>query len=887
MTTGLAAGTIVAAYSYVKDDLPSVTVLKDMQLQIPMRIFSADGLLISQYGLKKRVPLELHEVPLQLKQALLATEDSRFYHHPGVDPIGIMRAAVNLIVTGEKGQGGSTLTMQLARKFFLTAEKKYIRKVREIFIAWHIEQLLSKEEIITLYLNKMELGHRAFGVGAAAQVYYGKPIHDLNLAQIATLAGLYKAPSDLNPITNPEKSKNRRRVVLSRMLAEGYISQSMFDNAANAPVTAARHGAKIELDAPYLADMIYREMVDMYGKEAAETRGFNVYATAPSDLQRYAQDAVRSNLHDYDERHGYRGPHQQLWGTPLAIYPKLVAKVEANNDSTEALEDNDNQTKIESDIAVQGQLLAAPQVDLAWQPQAIHDYLKTQPEYKYLKPAVVVQVEQRQIQVQNQQGDIITIGWDGMAWARPFIDDTHQGPAPKIAADIINAGALVWIRKQDQQQWQLSQFPDASSAFVALNPTTGAIQAVVGGYSFQQSQFNRATQAVRQVGSNIKPFIYSAALASGYTLASVVNDAPISQWDRRSGMAWRPKNSPEEYDGPIRLRQALGKSKNVVSVRLLRGVGINDTIDYLTNFGFEKSDLPRDESLSLGSASFTPIQLARGFATIENGGFLISPYVIARVEDSNGNLLWKTDPEVACKECLNQLATKGNIPAIEAETGDEDTADALQAEINVANQTVTEQNTFLVKQMLRTAVTGGGSWSKKTAWNGTGWRAKNILKRSDLAGKTGTTNESKDTWFSGIGGHLVATAWVGFDDNNRSLGRTTGNQYLINKNPKRYNWMGNAMVGAEDGARVAQPVWIRFMQNALEGVVEQKDTLPDNLVTVRIDRTTGKLTNRTDHTSRFEYFEQGSEPFDYVSDTEMTDSYNQQVSQPEIEDTIF
>lgn len=877
---------LAAMYIYVKDDLPSVSVLKDVELQIPMRIYSADGLLISQYGVKKRIPLQLEEVPLKLKQALLATEDSRFYQHPGIDPIGLMRAVVNLIATGEKGQGGSTLTMQIARKFFLTAEKRYIRKVREIFIALHIEQLLSKDEIITLYLNKMELGHRAFGVGAAAQVYYGKPIHDLTLAQIATLTGVYKAPSVLNPISNPEKSKQRRRVVLGRMLAENYITRAQFEESANAPVTASRHGAKIELDAPYLADMIYREMVDMYGKEVAETQGFSIYSTVPSTLQKHAQYALRQNLHDYDERHGYRGPIEQLWGKNLAIYLTEQEQLAAQDES-----------KLEDDIT--DETLA-----VAWTTDEITQYLKRQKEFSPLELAVVLDVTKTSINVQTKDNRVVTIGWKGLMWARQFIDDSQQGDIPTTAHDIIGPGALVWIRRNDDiQGYQLSQFPQASSAFVALNPNTGAIQAVVGGYSFQQSQFNRATQAKRQIGSNIKPFIYSAALNSGYSLASIINDAPINQWQKSSGIAWRPKNSPDVYEGPIRLRTALGKSKNVVSVRLLRGIGIDNTIDYLANFGFEKDTLPRDESLSLGSASTTPLQVARGFATIENGGFLISPYVIARVENGNGNLLWKNNPEIACLQCLQDnnndktddtafLFDDGsdeNLTLNENSDVENDTIDELDnAEVNVAIQTISESNAFLVKQMLKTAITGDGSWTHKTAWNGTGWRANNILKRKDLAGKTGTTNDAKDTWFSGMAGNLVATAWVGFDNNERSLGRTSSHQQLINQNPKRYNWMGNAMVGAEDGARVAQPAWIRFMQNALADTPAVFRPVPEGIVTVRIDRASGKLTNRTDYTSRFEYFTDGTEPQNYISGKETSDPYSDNTNQtPEVEESIF
>ena len=590
----------------------------------------------------------------------------------------------------------------------------------------------------------------------------------------------------------------------------------------------------------------------IYGKEEAETGGYKVYATVTAEHQQAAQQAVRRNLHDYDERHGYRGPIRQLW-QPVAQDPT---------------DDPD--------------LVTTSFDNPAWSEQQILEVLKKTPSYRPLSPAVVTMVNEQSIQVLSKSGEYISIDWDGLAWARAFIDDNRQGEDPKTASDILSEGALIWIRQRTEDQaWQLAQFPDVSGALVALNPHDGAVEAIVGGYSFSQSQFNRATQAKRQVGSNIKPFIYSAALNQGYTIASIINDAPINQWDRRSGIAWRPENSDKVYNGPIRMRRALGRSKNVVSVRLLRAVGLDNTIDYLTNFGFDPKELNRDESLALGSASMTPMQIARGFATIKNGGYLIEPYVIKRIEDMQGNLVWQANPAVACDDCL--LAQQNVEPQEQLLS---DTSNPSQPVI-VANRTISPQNAFLVSEMLRTAIRGGGNWSKKTYWQGTGWRARNILKRDDLAGKTGTTNDAKDTWFSGFAPDLVATVWVGFDDMNRSLGRTSRNQYLINKNPQRYNWLGNAMVGGEDGARAAQPAWIRYMSQVLEGKEQQDIQIPEEIVTVRIDRHSGKLTKRTDHTSRFEYFLKGTEPEAFVLENELVDPYEQQKDVPQPEDDIF
>ncbi|MCY7295296.1 penicillin-binding protein 1A [Alteromonas sp. a30] len=843
MVMGLCS--VAGLYFYIKPDLPSVSVLKDVRLQTPMKVFTQDGKLISQFGVKRRIPLGLDDVPQTLIHAILATEDSRFFEHPGIDPIGILRAAFNLVLTGEKGQGGSTLTMQLARGFFLTREKTFLRKFKEIFIAWHIERVLTKEEILALYINKVELGHRSFGFGAAAQVYYGKDIKELTLAQIATLAGLPKAPSTMNPISRPERSLMRRKVVLSRMKTEGYITDEQYMVAANAAVTAEKHGAEIELDAPYLANVIYEEMISLYGKEEAETGGYNVYATVPSHLQLAARNAVVQNLHDYDERHGYRGPVATLW----------------------------NQEE-----------------DVPWTEQDMLDYLSPVPSYKPLEPAIVTQVYEKAITVLSKSGEYHYIDWDGLAWARPFLSDTKQGPEPEVAADVAKIGEHVWIRRmQDADVWQLSQFPDASGALVALDPNNGAVRAIVGGYSFYQSQFNRATQAKRQVGSNIKPFLYSAALENGYTLSSIINDAPINQWDRGSGNAWRPKNSPAIYDGPIRMRIALGKSKNVVSVRLLRAVGIDNVRQYMRQFGFDLSDLPRDESLSLGTASLAPIEVVTGFATFANGGYAVTPHFIERIEGQFGEYVWQASPPTACPACA---LSDGSIAQVSPDTSmlKESVQSAAQLPPQ-AQRIISEQNAFLVAEMMRTAITGSGSTRNKTYWRGTGWRANTLLRRKDIAGKTGTTNDAKDTWFSGFSPKLVATAWVGFDDMSRSLGRTSRNKYLFNQVRKQTgrspNIIGNAMVGGEDGARVAQPAWIRFMEKALQDYPEVNKHIPEDIVTVRIDRTTGKLTDRVDHTSRFEYFMSGTEPQTYVDEREIVDPVGDNEAEPAPTDEIF
>ena len=827
--------TVVMVYAYVRPDLPSVETLKDVHLQTPMKIYSADGLLISQYGEKRRIPLALDEMPEALIHAVLDTEDSRFYDHPGIDPIGIMRAVTTMVFSDKRAQGASTITMQVARNFFLTRERTIIRKVKEIFLSLLIESELSKDEILTLYLNKIPLGHRAFGFGAAAQVYYGKDINELTLAQIATIAGLPKAPSTMNPISRPDRSVTRRAVVLGRMLAMGHITRAEYEQAKNAPVTAKKHGADIQAHAPYLASMINREMIERFGQEQAYTAGYKVYTTVPANLQLAAQKAVMNNLHNYDERHGYRGPEKQLWSPDYEI----IADNSLETPNAGLLTDGE---PTEGKSNPPAALVTPPPVDLAaWSQDEIVNHLKTQPAYGYLQPAVVTQTLEKSITVMLKDGQSYPIEWDNLRWARPFINDNRQGRRPKTAEDIFTAGAQVWVRQTDDGQYRLSQMPDASGALVAIDPKNGAVRSVVGGYSHAHSQYNRASQAKRQVGSNIKPFIYSAALEHGYTLSSLINDAPIHQWDTELGVAWRPKNSPPVYDGPIRIRVALAKSKNVVSVRLLKGVGLKNVVDHIEKFGIPRDELPENDSLALGSASLTPMQVAAGIASFANGGFQVEPYIIERIVDAEDRVIFQANPMVACPQCENP--EQDSITARVGGTARDSDADIER--LIPAPRVVSKQNAFLINQAMTSTIWGGGNWNHKTGWNGTGWRAQK-LKRRDLSGKTGTTNDARDTWFSGYNSELMVTTWVGFDNPSRALGRTPA--------------------GAEAGARTAQPAWVEYMQTALKDVPNQPLKIPEDIVSVRIDEKSGLLATRHDHTSRFEYFIRGTEPTQYATE---------------------
>ena len=777
-------------------------VLKDVQLQTPMQVFTKDGLLINQFGEKRRIPVTIDEIPKPLINAFLATEDNRFYDHVGIDPIGIVRSALVLISTGEKKQGASTITMQLARNFFLTREKAYIRKVKEIFIALHIENLLTKDEILELYLNKIELGNRAFGIGAAAQVYYGKELKDLTLAQMAMIAGLPKAPSALNPIRNPTRAKSRRNVVLGRMLTENYITQTQYNDAIRQPITAYFHGAEIDLYAPYISEMVRAEMVARYGIDKAYNSGYKIFTTVESQVQKAAQTALINNLHNYDMRHGYRGSVKTLWD---------------------------------------------PETQPVFSKSQILSELKSVNEFGQLKAAVVIAVNDKTADVLLKSGEQTTLTWDNLKWARKYITRYRQGFAPKAANEILAPGEQIWLRKNTDGSYLLSQIPEASSAIVSLDPQNGRIKAIVGGYSFEQSQYNRAVQAKRQVGSNIKPFIYSAALEKGYTLASILNDAPINQWDKSQGVAWRPKNSPAVYNGPIRIRRALAQSKNVISVRLLRGVGLQRTAEHLLKFGFKNSDINRSESLALGSASITPLELARGMSAFANGGHLIEPYFISEIQDAYGDVLFKTNPTEACDDSDSTLSVLNNDVTMQNFETEK------QQEKKCAPRIISKQNAFLIADAMHSGIWGGGSWAHKTGWSGTGWRAQ-ALKRRDLSGKTGTTNDSVDTWFSGFNRNVLTSVWVGFDNPGNSLGRSTYNNNLDS----------SQISGAESGAKTAQPAWIEFMKVALEDAPEAPIEPPEDLVSIRIDLATGLLSHKNDYTSRFEYFDKGTAPTKYV-----------------------
>lgn len=816
----LGAASIFGLYKYVEPQLPDVATLKDVRLQIPMQVYSADGELIAQYGEKRRIPLKLNQIPPVMVHAFIATEDSRFYEHHGVDPVGIFRAASIALVSGHASQGASTITQQLARNFFLSPERTLMRKIKEAFLAVRIEQMLTKDEILELYLNKIYLGYRAYGVGAAAQVYFGKDVGQLTLSEMATIAGLPKAPSTFNPLYSHDRAVARRNVVLSRMLDEHYITQAQYDQARSEDLVANYHAPEINFSAPYLSEMVRQEMIQRYG-ENAYTDGYKVYTTVTKKLQLAAQESVRNNVLAYDMRHGYRGPSNVLWKVGEA----------------------------------------------AWDQKQIVDSLKNLPNYGPLVPAVITKATADEATAMLADGSNVALPLATMRWARPFKSDTQQGPTPKRVTDVVQAGQQVWVRKVNESWW-LSQVPDVNSALVSINPNDGAVKALVGGFDFNQSKFNRVTQALRQVGSNIKPFLYTAAMDKGLTLATILNDLPVTRWDAGAGTDWRPKNSPPTYDGPIRLRQGLGQSKNVVMVRAMRAMGVDYAAEYLQRFGFPAQNIVHTESLALGSASFTPMQLVRGYAVLANGGYLVDPYFITKIEDETGNTVFETRPKVVCDSCnlpviygdthrsavlsddnVENVATSqeggnGNVPMpqLEQVTPAQVQQDGDQ---QYAPHVISTQLAFLMHDALNSNIFG------EPGWMGTAWRAGRDLKRHDIGGKTGTTNSSKDAWFSGYGPDTVTSVWIGFDDHRRDLGRATASGAIEDQ-----------ISGGEGGAKSAQPAWDDFMKVALEGIPEQKVTPPPGIISVTIDKSSGKLSGGGGG-SRSEYFIEGTQPTDY------------------------
>ncbi|MGH8191740.1 MAG: penicillin-binding protein 1A [Rhodanobacteraceae bacterium] len=789
---GLAAGGIT--YWLIEPRVPSVASLKDVQMQVPLRVLSSDGKLIAEFGETRRIPVPIQDVPDKLRDAVLAAEDADFYHHSAIDITSNVRAAIQVALHhGQKVQGGSTITQQVARNFFLSPQKTYTRKITEILTSFRIEHELTKNQILQLYLNKMFLGHRAYGVAAAAQYYYGKQIDQLTLAECAAIASSFQLPSLVNPIDHKDRLIARRNWVLGQMLSHRFIDRAEYEQAIAAPDDASPHEPPVQVDAPYLAEMVRQLALQKLGNRAL-TDGYVIRTTIDSHLQALANHALRSRLEDYDHRHGYHGPEAHL-ALPQPATPEALEKA----------------------LAGYGDLSG-------------------------LLPAIVTAADEKSATAYVQGGDEVKLSVTDMKWALGYARKAKTGG--KGVASILQPGDIIRVRDvpdnttpwrpsavataatgktvkvaaaDPPRHWELEQIPAAQAAMVVLSPDDGAVEALAGGFNFQLSKFNRATQTARQPGSSFKPFIYSAAFSRGYTPASIINDAPIALPDpSKPGGLWTPQNDDDKFRGPMRLREALAQSVNLVAIRLLDAVGVRYVREYASRFGFPLDAIPANLSMALGTASVSPMAMARAYAVFANGGFLVNPYYIAEIDNRNGKAIYKADPVRACRNCEARLLDEGKTTAAPAQpaaaAGDpgamSDTANALTAGESsgplLAPRVIDSRNDFLTVSLMHSVIDGP---------LGTGAAAK-ALGRTDLAGKTGSTNDHHDGWFCGFNDDLVTTVWVGFDDY-RSLGR------------------------GEFGARTALPIWMAFMGPALEGKPEASLPMPPGIVTATIDRTTG------------------------------------------------
>ncbi|KAA0071916.1 penicillin-binding protein 1A [Rhodanobacter sp. T12-5] len=794
----LAVIAVGVAYWLIAPRLPSVAVLKDYHMQVPLRVLSADGKLIASFGETRRIPVDIENVPDRLKHAVLSAEDADFYHHPGVDWHGIARAAWHVIVTGgDKGSGGSTITQQVARNFFLSPEKLYSRKITEIFIALRIEHELTKDQILELYLNKMFLGHRSYGVGAAAEYYYGKTLDQLTVAECALIASTFQLPSAVNPINSPKRAIARRNWVLSEMLRHDYITKAVYEQAIAEPNHAYPHEQPIEVDAPYLAEMVRRQVLDRFGNDAL-TEGYVVRTTVQSGRQQAAVEALRDGLVAYDHRHGWRGPeaHQDL--------PANAGESEFDN-------------LLSSYGIISG-----------------------------MQPGLVTASDAKQATVYLPSHESVILDLAAVAWARPHINDDRVGAAPTKVDSVLKRGDIIRLSRDDKGDWQLAQIPAAQSALTSINPEDGSIQALVGGFNFVRSKFNRAVMAARQPGSSFKPYLYSGAFDRGFTPASIINDAPLALPDpSKPNGIWTPANDDGKFAGPMRLREALVQSKNLVSIRLLDAIGVRYMREYATRFGFSPDAIPANLSMALGTASVSPMSMARGYAVFANGGYLVTPYFIHEIDDRNGKPVYVANPARACRNCQERLldtrppgpppadmnlTPANNLVGTEGPPAESSSVDGvgeavLPADVHadsthppvLAPRVLEARNDYLITSLMKDVIL-----------RGTGSAAR-ALDRADLAGKTGSTNDHRDAWFVGFNGDLSTAVWVGFDDYS-SLGR------------------------GEFGAKAALPIWMEFMGNALKGLPLNALPMPPGISTVRINRQSGLPTSADDPDGMDEMF---------------------------------
>ena len=774
ITLGVAYA-FVCAFVYLEPTLPTVSAMKNNEFAVPLRVYTSSGELISQIGEQRRIPVKYEQIPDVVKNAFVAAEDDQFFEHHGFDWKGIVRALFVNVTSGER-QGASTITMQAARSAFFTQEQTIRRKLQEIFVTQRLESEFSKQEILALYLNVIFFGHRSYGVAAAAETYFGKPLDELTLSEAAILARVPQWPSRFNPISDPEGSTGRRAYVLRRMRELQFIDAAA-EQAAGGEVVRARltHRALADVEAAYVAEMVRQDIEARFGPKAIDA-GYKVYTTIDGRLQKAANEALRMGVVDYTRRHGWRGATNRV-----------------------ELTGNENDNGLDALLDEYGNI-------------------------GNLKPAIVLSVAEKSARVYVKRDGVADIEWAGMSWAKRRVDDLALGPDPKAAAEIVARGDVVYVvHDKADAPAELAQIPEAQSALVAIDPNNGAILSLVGGFDYFEGQgkFNRVIQAKRQPGSGFKPFMYAAAIAGDFTAATMILDAPIIMDDPNLEEVWRPKNSGGGFRGPMRLREAIVQSRNLVSIRLLQALGTRAAIDYAQNFGFAKDQIPNNLTLALGSMGATPLEVARGFAVFANGGYLVQPFFIDRIEGPGGQILFAAEPKTVCAECVDPIRTfsdaeRARNPEVSPTFAPPTPLTVGARRTEPAERTISPQVAFIMNDIMKDVIT-----------RGTGRRAL-ALGRSDLRGKTGTTNLNVDTWFNGFNESLVASVWVGRDDN-QPLG------------------------DGEEGARTAVPIWVDYMREALRGVPETRRSAPEGVIEIKINGRTGG-TRDADIDPVFEYF---------------------------------
>ena len=783
---------IGAGYLITKPSLPEINLVDEDVLQIPLKVLTSDGVLIGEFGDQKRRTIEYEEIPNNLKNAFLAAEDDQFFQHDGIRISSLIRAVYQMIQSGEIVSGGGTITMQVVRGYLLSREQKIIRKIKEIYLAFELESNATKEEIFSLYLNTIFLGNRSYGVEAAANKYFSKSINDLTLAESALIASSAQLPSRINPIRSPDRSIIRRNWILGRMYKLGYIGRAQLLLAQSEPINLTKSDSSFSLDGRYIAEITRQAMIDRYGLSVYKD-GLSVITTIDSSLQQAALDSVSKNLYAYDKRHGWREPINLLSRISESIFEELKAgNLDILYEESNALDE-----------------LGMRQRNIS----VIRDFFEEMVNLDKHSGGIVIDVKPERVIYLNNSFQLESLFWDdSYKWARRKIDINKLGPIPQNFYDILRNGDLIYLSKKNGNYY-LDQVPEAEVAFISTDPSSGAIKTYIGGLNFSKSNFDRVKQSYPQAGSSFKPFIYASAFANGYTASDKINDAPIIFEDSNLESSWRPENYTGKFYGPIRLREALVQSVNLVSIKLLREMGIPLTQEYLSRFGFPSSRLAPDLSLALGSSSFSPAEMVRAYSILANSEDPKDLFFIRRIEDRNGKTIFQ-NPKVG-----NKQKNFDAFPWFQTQLSEEIKPFYLLPPISKKPlETIDPRVTFIVKDILREALSRGSN-KRKTE----------VLNRNDIAGKTGTTNDAISTWFSGFHNQLVTTVWVGTDD---------------------FSSLGDN----EFGSSIALPAWVDFMKTALTDLPDEDWKIPAGLSYVRVDRESGRPIEESSKNSYFELF---------------------------------